>query len=301
MTMASVSLLVPTYNRADVIARIWKSWLALRGLTQIVLVDDGSSQDYQPLLQELRAAAYSQNVELVYLKRDAREGSPAAKNEGLAHCTGDYIITTDDDITLAPDMAETLIEAARAKGPNAVIGARVVYRKDGESEEQALARSRQDRSEYFNPKGLTLVPWAEHAELVRTPFVTAVALWPAHLFKAGLRYFTGYGGNGYREETDPQLSAQSQYGATIWYCAPAICYHLPPAQAYGQKSGQRRGGILWYEYWVVRNNVTFLRRHGQWMKTAWGLPPVATFFGLLKERVGLKRWLTLLKKFNTKR
>ncbi len=294
--MNTVSLLVPTYNRADVIERIWESWFALRGLTQLVLIDDGSTQDYTQLVATLRAAAAPKGIDVVYLKRNVRAGSPDAKNVGLALCTGDYVLTTDDDITLAPDMAEQLIAAAHAQGPNAVIGARVVYRTDGESEEEALMRSRQDSSPYFSARGLTLVPWAEHAGLVRTPFVTAVALWPRHLFERGLRYFTNYGGNGYREETDPQLTAQSEYGATVWYCAQAICYHLPPSQAYGQKSGQRRGGLLWYEFWVMKNNITFLARHGKWLKKTWGLSPLGTFIGLANDRFGLKRWATLARK-----
>lgn len=296
MTLPTISLLIPTYNRADVIERIWESWFALQGVTQIVLVDDGSDQDYCALVRKLEAHAQQCGIAFVYLKRSSRDGSPVAKNEGLAQCTGDYIITTDDDITLASDMALELLKQAAAKGPRAIIGARVVYRRNGESEQDALVRSQQDTSGYFNPAGLTIVPWAEHKIAIRTPFVTAVAMWPAVLFKEGLRYFVDYGGNGYREETDPQLTAQSQFQATIWYWAGAICYHLPPNQAYGQKSGQRRGGLLWYEYWVIRNNWTFLRRHHAWLKREWNVSAVTTFLGLINQRVGYPRVKALLKK-----
>lgn len=300
MNLPSISLLVPTYNRADVIARIQDSWMELRGLSQLVLVDDGSTQDYGPLVASLKEAGKAKGVEVVYLKSATREGSPAAKNKGLAYCTGNFILTTDDDITLDPDMAINLLAAGKHKGPKAVMGARVVYRKDGESEEEALRRAQLDHSTYFNARGLTVVPWSEQVEPVRTPFVTAVALWPADLFKQGLRYFTEYGGNGYREETDPQLTAQSTYGASVWYCANAICYHLPPSQAYGQKSGQRRGGWLWYEYWVMKNNVTFLRRHGKWLKNDWNISPTMAFMGLAWDRFGGPRWKALFRKLGLK-
>ena len=294
----TVSLLVPTYNRAEVIAHIWKSWLAQPEVVQLVLVDDGSTQDYRPLLTVLAAACAERGVTLTYLRNDERQGSPAAKNRGIEHCTGEYVLTTDDDIELNADMTHQLLEFTR-QHPNAVAGARVVYRRNDEDNAAALARSNGDARAYFRLPHLTLTPWVDTGAPLRTPFVTAVALWPRRYFKQGLRYFTEYGGNGYREETDPQLTVQHCYGAEVWYVPQACCYHLPPRLAYASASGQRRGGRLWFEYWVLRNNVTFLGRHAAYLRNTWNVSYGQALLALLGERFGPQRFKALWRELTT--
>ncbi len=293
---AVVSLLVPTYNRADVIGRIWRSWMAQAEVAELVLVDDGSTQDYRPIVQALQAGCDAAGKRFVYLRNETRQGSPAAKNRGLQHCTQPFVLTTDDDIDLHPSMTARLLKTA-AEHPNSLIGARVVYRKDGESCDDAHRRSDADtNTRYFNYDKLTVVAWLQLPEPIKVPFVTAVALWPRQLFERGLRWFEGYGGNGYREETDPQLAAQAQYGAEVWYDSHAVCYHLPPSQAYAQQSGQRRGGFFWFEYWVLRNNWVFLQRYAAWLKSTWNLSRWTALRELLQERFGPRRAGVLLRR-----
>lgn len=295
-TSQTVSLLVPTYNRAEVIARIWPSWLALPELAEIVLVNDGSTQDYSELIKTLATACERRGKRFVYVRNLVRMGSPAAKNKGLQECTQPFVLTTDDDIDLDSRMLSQMLTTA-AEHPGSLIGARVVYRKDGETCQQAHARSdREPATEYFNVEKLTVLPWLRLATPIRVPFVTAVALWPRTLFDKGLRWFEDYGGNGYREETDPQIEAQSGYGAEIWYDSAAVCYHLPPSEAYASKSGQRRGGFFWFEYWVVRNNWVFLTRHQQWLLETLGIRRRTAIFALISERFGPRRAGVLVKR-----
>lgn len=293
----SISLLIPSFNRAEVIKHVWQSWLEQEYVAQVVLIDDGSTEDYAPLLAFLKPQFAERGVELTYLRNEERIGSPASKNKGLAVCTGSHILTTDDDIILAKGMCQRLWAFSRVH-PNDVIGARIVYLKDDETVEQSLKKADSDTRPYCNTDTMTLTPWVltPNEEAVKVPFVTAVALWPRKLFDQGLRYFEAYGGNGYREETDPQITAQSRYGAQVWYLPTALCYHLPPHLAYSAAGGQRRGGMLWFEYWVLKNNFVFFKRHGEFLKRCWGISTGRATRALLAERFSTRRLKLLLKK-----
>ena len=293
MAVPSLTILVPTHNRPDVLKRVWPSWLLQQGIAQIVVVNDGSTVDYTSVLAELEAECAANGIDLKIINVDMRRGAPAARNLGLSACTSEEIFTTDDDLVLAPD----LIERCRAQRPErlvpVIVGPRVIYLKDDETQARADVRSKEDQCAYFRPGDLTLVPWVDPGSVLRTPFVTALTLWPRQLFDRGLRYCEHYGGNGFREETDPQLQAQTLFGAEIYLTPAAKAFHLPPAIAYSHAGGQRRGGRLWFEYWVHRNNAAFLRRNSSIIRKTAGRSPFSCWLSLLMNRVVLKPIRTL--------
>jgi len=291
----SLTILVPTHNRPDVLEKVWPSWLGQEGLVQVVIVNDGSSDDYSQVLSDLYIACNELHVQLDIIETDTRIGAPAAKNLGLDKCIGSEILTTDDDILL-PD---SMVANCRKFRPNhsgpVLIGPRVIYLKDGEKEGEALARAENESRPYFDTRRLLLCPWANPGEVREYPFVTAIVLWPADLFQSGLRFYEGYGGNGYREETDPQLNAAMNFGAKIFLAHNAHCFHLPPEIAYAKKGGQRRGGRLWFEYWVLRNNFVFLKRFAPYLKGKFKIHPISTWLYLAASRLSPERILKVLK------
>lgn len=280
----TLTILAPTHDRPEVLARVWPTWMEQQGLAEIVIVDDGSTQDYRDVFREMSAACTARSICLKVLRNDERRGAPAAKNLGLEHCTSQEILTTDDDILLPPNMVANCRKERPQLMTPVIVGPRVIYLKDGESEEAALARSNQDTSEYFNYRTLTLTPWVNPGTVQAFPFVTAVALWPADLFRRGLRYYEGYGGNGYREETDPQLAACSDFAATVFLVPHAMCFHLPPSLAYANRSGQRRGNRLWFEFWVHYNNLIFLNRFKNRLLLKFKVKPMSAWLTLLFTR-----------------
>ncbi|MGE0111605.1 glycosyltransferase [Aquabacterium sp.] len=284
----TLTILAPTHDRAEVLARVWPTWMAQQGLSEIVIVDDGSTQDYRNVFNEMRAACTERGINLKVIRSDARRGAPAAKNLGLEHCTSEELLTTDDDILLPADMvAQCRVDRPEQADP-VIVGPRVIYLKDGESEKDALARADEDRTDYFNYRSLTLTPWVNTVTVRSFPFVTAVALWPASLFKRGLRYHEGYGGNGYREETDPQLTALAEYSASIFLVPRAVCFHLPPSLAYVKRGGQRRGNRLWFEFWVHYNNAKFLARHRETLRTL-DSSLFESWISLFRDRLGARK------------
>lgn len=286
-----LTILAPTHNRPDVLAQVWPSWLAQDGLAEIVIVNDGSTDPYDAVFAALAVACQNRDIRLTIVTTPTRLGAPAAKNAGLARCTGDEVLTTDDDIILPDDMVRICREH-RPEAPHPVlVGPRVIYLRDGESNSDALARSDRETQRYFDLSRLLLCAWANPGQVTQFPFVTAVALWPASLFRDGLRFHEAYGGNGYREESDPQLQASMTFGAKVFLVPQATCFHLSPSVAYAKKGGQRRGGRLWFEIWVLRNNCVFLRRFAPYLKREFGISPIGAWLRLAGARMSPARVL----------
>lgn len=289
MAPPSLTILVPTNDRPEVLARVWRSWLGQEGLAQVVIVDDGSVHDYTRVLADIDASLKQRSIELRVIRLAHRTGAAAARNMGLAACTSEEILTLDDDILLTSTVVADCRAARPASVDPVIVGPRVVYVQDHETEAEADARSGQDQRPYFDRSRLTLVPWVRPLEVLRVPFVTAVALWPRALFDHGLRYFEGYRGNGYREETDPQVQAQARHRAEVHFVPSAKVFHLPPRLAYAQKGGQRRYNLLAFEWHVAKNNALFLGRHGRFLSRRFGAKPVASWTMLSLSRLSPRR------------
>jgi hypothetical protein len=99
-----VSVIVPTYNRADLIAETLDS---VRAQTyrpiEVLIVDDGSTDGTAAAVEQwTRHAAGSEGLQLRYLSGPNR-GAGAARNVGLAASCGEYIQFLDSDDLLHPD------------------------------------------------------------------------------------------------------------------------------------------------------------------------------------------------------
>jgi len=96
---SSVSIIVPTYNRASLVTQAVDSLLAqTRVPDEIIVVNDGSKDDTEKVLQK-----YQRPVKVI--KRE-NGGLSAARNTGLKNATGDLIAFLDDDDTLTPNSIE---------------------------------------------------------------------------------------------------------------------------------------------------------------------------------------------------
>src|SRR6202034_774235 len=84
-----ISVIVPAYNGEKYLTGALESILAQDYRPfEIVLVDDGSTDDTASIARSYREVRY------VY---QAHKGLPAARNTGLAYCTGDLISFLDAD------------------------------------------------------------------------------------------------------------------------------------------------------------------------------------------------------------
>jgi glycosyltransferase involved in cell wall biosynthesis len=89
-----VSIVVPSYNRGEVVARNLDRWLAMDPPPrEIILVDDASDEASASILRGL--AARHPSVRLIRLDRN--QGQAAARSAGFAAATGQYTVSLDDD------------------------------------------------------------------------------------------------------------------------------------------------------------------------------------------------------------
>ena len=108
-----VTVIIPTYNDAAFLPAAVDSALAqtLPGV-EVIVVDDGSTDDTQALVRERWGARVR------YLRQEHR-GLAAARNTGIAQARGDLLIFLDADDELLPRCAEAraaLLDASPALG-----------------------------------------------------------------------------------------------------------------------------------------------------------------------------------------
>jgi glycosyltransferase involved in cell wall biosynthesis len=99
---APVSVVIPCFNYGRYLATAIESALAQDTECEIIVVDDGSTDE--------TAAVAARYAGVRYLRQPNR-GLPAARNAGLGASTGEYVIFLDADDRLLPIAASTGVDA----------------------------------------------------------------------------------------------------------------------------------------------------------------------------------------------
>ncbi|MCA1632278.1 MAG: glycosyltransferase [Acidobacteria bacterium] len=106
MIKGLVSVIIPTYNRADYVVEALRSAQAQTyPLKQIIIVDDGSCDD------TARRVAAFEGVEYYYQKN---RGQGAARNYGLRLARGEYVASLDSDDLWDEDFLARSVECLEA-------------------------------------------------------------------------------------------------------------------------------------------------------------------------------------------
>ena len=113
-----ISVIIPTYNRADIVRRAILSVLAQQGAEfEIIVVDDGSTDETRALINKLSCLAENGTrdtknippspfpVPLRFFYQENR-GVSAARNTGLANAKGEWIAFLDSDDEWMPGLLE---------------------------------------------------------------------------------------------------------------------------------------------------------------------------------------------------
>jgi len=109
--MPFFSIIVPTYNRADLIGLTLRSVLAQEFADfELLVVDDGSTDDTAAVV------ARHADPRLHYLPKENAERG-AARNYGLARAQGEYVLFLDSDDRLHPIHLATLHTAITGRAP----------------------------------------------------------------------------------------------------------------------------------------------------------------------------------------
>lgn len=107
--MNAVSVIIPTYNRAQRLARTLESVLAQDyAPIEIVVVDDGSTDATEDVVRGIGGRAPGNTVSMQYVRQENR-GACAARNWGMQLATGRYLMFLDSDDLIEPSRLSTQV------------------------------------------------------------------------------------------------------------------------------------------------------------------------------------------------
>lgn len=126
--MPFFSIIIPTYNRFHILGRAILSAISQTFTDfELIIIDDGSTDDTQSLIN-----SFSDNrINSIYKNNG---GVSAARNYGVTHANGHYLVFLDSDDTLYPDALEVIYQSAHLNDfPSIVFSDLETRAKDGTS------------------------------------------------------------------------------------------------------------------------------------------------------------------------
>jgi glycosyltransferase involved in cell wall biosynthesis len=92
----NISVVIPAYNRANLIARALKG-VARQSLQakEVIVIDDCSTDDTQSVVNDYVRNNPEQNIR--YIRHEVNKGEAGSRNTGMISATGDFIAFLDSD------------------------------------------------------------------------------------------------------------------------------------------------------------------------------------------------------------
>lgn len=132
-----ITVVMPVYNRADVIGRALQSVLSQSyGDFELIVVDDGSTDDLAVALRRFP------DPRVKVLRHEVNRGAAAARNSGLRAARGTYIAFIDSDDEWLPEKLErqlARLEASRGEIGVSITGYYLLRDRLGRREVRPLA------------------------------------------------------------------------------------------------------------------------------------------------------------------
>ncbi len=116
----ALTVIVPSYNEGATIAEVLRRVLATGLRLEILVVDDGSTDDTAATVRRLAAA----HPEIRLLSLPENRGKGAAVRRGIAEARGEYLVIQDADLEYDPQDLVRLLAVAR-EGADIVYGSRI--------------------------------------------------------------------------------------------------------------------------------------------------------------------------------
>lgn len=274
------SAVLPTFNRFESLKLSIPNFLQLKGLGELVIIDDGSTDSSYDFLVSIS------DPRLIILRNKRNLGSPQSRMRGISASSSEWVLMLEDDCTVPNDFAQILIAAASEH--NASISGAPWVNASGGDIDGIVYSKRLIATDVFN---LQTHPSTFPKSVIQTPFLPALAIFHRRVFE-DIAYQKMYRGNAWREETDLFFRAlENGYK----------CIITPQTYSYQTKqwTGGQRSNVLVYEFWVFVNNWIFLRRHSSvLMEKGWIESVHKEQFKYTTNRIGAKIKRKLKRKGN---
>lgn len=122
-----LSVIMPCYNEAATLRQIVALVQKVAIDTQIILVDDNSSDDTFVIMRELADA----NSRITVIRHPINRGKGAAVRSGLAHARGEIVVVQDADLEYDPNDYYELVKPIADGRVGVVFGSRFLGRHTG--------------------------------------------------------------------------------------------------------------------------------------------------------------------------
>jgi len=114
-----LSVVIPIYNEVSTIEEVVRRVRESRVPTELILVDDGSTDGTRDILDRWRDEP---NMQIIF--HDVNQGKGAALKTGFTHATGDVVVVQDADLEYDPSEFEKLIQPIVVGQADVVYGSR---------------------------------------------------------------------------------------------------------------------------------------------------------------------------------
>ena len=119
----TVTVVIPTRDRAQLVARAIESVLAqTRGAEEVIVVDDGSTDATEEVVRGFSGVRY---------ERTPPRGVSAARNHGIRLASGDWLAFLDSDDEWLPEKLGKQLEALAAQGEHLVCHTDEIWIRNG--------------------------------------------------------------------------------------------------------------------------------------------------------------------------
>ncbi len=189
------SIVIPTYNRAELVARTVAAFLEQEGVGfELIVVDDGSTDNTTGRLQRVKDGR-------LHLVQQVNRGLAAARNAGFALAQGRYVLFNDDDIIPEPGFLAAHLELHRLYAPTAVVSRTWIPDSLGQDPFTCFWRKRAESGVSGKPDGAVLGRGGY--------WFASLSVERAHLPTNPFAHFAGYGWE--EHELGMRLWAQGLY------------------------------------------------------------------------------------------
>lgn len=230
-----VGLIIPTHNRHKLLIRTMPYYLKLKGVEEIIIVDDCSKDQTPSYIRSLNR----RDPRICYVRIEKRSGPHHCRNLGISHLSKaiDHVILGEDDVIMPPDYVLSLLSSMRRLGSDIIAGRLLSLGADEDFEE---CSSRYARYLKQIRQLTTELPLVNRRAVIGNFFLDVVSPAPflhaCSLVKRSvvdkIRFDEHYRFGYFREETDFYINARMK-GFKIHYDGNCVCYHMAPLERMG--------------------------------------------------------------------
>jgi glycosyltransferase involved in cell wall biosynthesis len=258
-----VSVILPTYNRANIIDQCIKSVIEQNYSNWELIISDDTSND-----ETTNNCSVFNDHRIKYYRNNKNVGLPANRNRALNKASGDLVLFTEDDMVLDENCITILVDTYQDLIADGVklgsISPALITNSSEDNEKRSMLdyarRAREDELSQ-NPcvidrnTGLIYRNFTtDFKNLIKVDDCHSCSLYPREIFDEFRYEENAFKGNYIGEESDLHFRLIKK-GFNLYFQPKAVMIHNVKSQG-----GCRLPLYLW-GYYLIRNHIIFLNRN----------------------------------------